>query len=164
MNRHQETNSKFITHLKRLCDDDRGHAAALRRYWSETTRHQALPVLGRLGAIDDDRTTITAALYAVHPSHADGMGIGRASLRLGERKDGDHPYDRHFRRLLACANLDDLAPQLHRLVKRLNRDSIPLDFSKLLQELRFWSTGHSESVKTAWAKDFWQAPVEQSNV
>jgi CRISPR type I-E-associated protein CasB/Cse2 len=159
MNPYDETNSRFIAQLTRLCDD-RGHSASLRRYWSETTRHQALPILGRLGAIGDDRTTTVAALYAVHPNHVEGSGIGRAALRLGDRKDGDHPYDRHFRRLLACTDLDDLAPQLHRLVKRLSREGVPLDYAKLLKELRFWSTGHAENVKTSWAKDFWQAPAD----
>jgi len=159
MNPYDESNSRVIAQLAKLCDD-RGHSASLRRYWSETTRHQALPVLGRLGAIDDDRKSIIAALYAVHPYHAEGSGIGRAALRLGDRKDGDHPYDRHFRRLLACTDLDDLAPQLHRLVKRLSREGIPIDYAKLLKELRFWSTGHAENVKTHWAKEFWQAPAD----
>ena len=159
MNPYDESNSRVIAQLARLCDD-RGHSASLRRYWSETTRSAALPILGRLAAIDDDRKSIIAALYAVHPTHAEGSGIGRAALRLGDRKDGDHPYDRHFRRLLACTDLDDLAPQLHRLVKRLSREGIPLDYAKLLKELRFWSTGHAENVKTFWAKEFWQAPAD----
>lgn len=161
MNPHDETNSRFVADLARLCED-RGHAAALRRWWSAATRHQALPVLGQLRAIDDERASTVAALYAVHPSHAEGSGIGKAALRLGDRKDGEHPYDRHFRRLLACDEIDDLAPQLHRLVKRLSREGIPLDYSKLFKELKFWSAGHSESVKTTWAKEFWQAPNPES--
>jgi len=164
MNPHDDTNSRFIANLIQICDKDRGHAASLRRHWSETTRHQALPILGRLGAIGDDRTTTIAALYAVHPQHADGIGIGRAALRLGDRKEGEHHYDRHFRRLLASSNLKDLAPQLHRLVKRLDRDGIPLDYGKLLKNLNFWSTGYAERVKTDWAKDFWQTPAESPSV
>lgn len=157
MNDYQQQNDDFIAALQRLCKD-RGHTAALRRYWSPTTRHHSLPVLGRLGAIGDDRTATVAALYAVHPLHVTGASIGRAAFQLGKPKDGEHPYDRHFRRLLACDDLIDLAPQLYRLVKRLERDGIGLDYAKLLKELRFWSTGHAESVKTSWAKDFWQAP------
>jgi len=159
MNPHDETNSRFLAQLMRLCED-RGYSASLRRYWSETTRHQALPILGRLGAIDDARSATVAALYAVHPAHAEGVGIGRAALRLGDRKDGEHPYDRHFRRLLACDDLDELALQLHRLVKRFSREGIPLDYAKLLKDLRFWSTGHAATVKTNWAKEFWQAPAD----
>jgi CRISPR type I-E-associated protein CasB/Cse2 len=156
---HDESNGSFVTQLARLCED-RGHSAALRRYWSETTRPAALPILGRLGAIGDDRKSIVAALFAVHPAHAEGIGIGRAALRLGDRKDGEHPYDRHLRRILACTDLEDLAPQLHRLVKRLSRESVPLDYTKLLKELNFWSTGYAERVKTDWAKEFWQAPLD----
>ncbi len=159
MKSHEESNAQFIAQLVKLCDD-RGHTAALRRHWSETTKYQALPMLGRLSAIGDDRKSTVAALYAVHPSHADGFGIGRAAFRLGERKDGDHPYDRHFRRILACDDLTELAPQLYRLVRRLSREGVPLDFAKLLRELNFWSTGYSERVKTDWAKEFWQAPTD----
>lgn len=159
MKSHEESNAQFIAQLAKLCDD-RGHSASLRRYWSDTTRHQAMPILGRLGAIGDERKSTVVALYAVHSNHAEGSGIGRAALRLGDRKDGDHPYDRHFRRLLACDALDDLAPQLHRLVMRLSREGIPLDYAKLLKELHFWSAGYSESVKTTWAKEFWQAPFD----
>ncbi|MEO5917261.1 MAG: type I-E CRISPR-associated protein Cse2/CasB [Luteolibacter sp.] len=160
MKSHEESNSQFIAQLAKICENDRGHAASLRRYWSATTEHQALPILGRLGAIGDDRKSTVAALYAVHPAHAEGMGIGRAAIRLGERKDGEHPYDRHFRRLLACGDLTDLAPQLHRLVKRLSSEAVPLDYAKLLRELNFWSAGYSERVKTDWAKEFWQAPFD----
>jgi CRISPR type I-E-associated protein CasB/Cse2 len=157
MNSHEEANTRFVANLAHLCKDP-GHSASLRRYWSEATRHQALPILGRLGAIGDERSSAIAALYAVHPNHTGGVGLGRAALRLGERKDGDHPYDRHFRRLLAGGDLQDLAPQLYRLVKRLSREGIPLDYALLKQQLNFWTTGHSESVKTTWAKEFWQAP------
>jgi CRISPR type I-E-associated protein CasB/Cse2 len=161
MKSHEESNSSFIAQLAKLCED-RGHSASLRRYWSETTRPAALPILGRLGAIGDDRKSTVAALYAVHPAYAEGVGIGRAALRLGERKDGEHPYDRHFRRLLACADLDELAPQLHRLVKRLSREAVPLDYGRLLAQLRFWTSGYAENVKTDWAKEFWQAPLDLS--
>jgi CRISPR system Cascade subunit CasB len=161
MKSHEESNISFIAQLAKLCED-RGYSASLRRYWSETTRPAALPILGRLGAIGDDRKSTVAALYAVHPAYAEGVGIGRAALRLGERKDGEHPYDRHFRRLLACADLDELAPQLHRLVKRLSREAVPLDYGRLLTQLRFWTSGYAESVKTDWAKEFWQAPLDVS--
>jgi CRISPR type I-E-associated protein CasB/Cse2 len=138
MKSHEESNISFIAQLAKLCED-RGYSASLRRYWSETTRPAALPILGRLGAIGDDRKSTVAALYAVHPAYAEGVGIGRAALRLGE-----------------------LAPQLHRLVKRLSREAVPLDYGRLLTQLRFWTSGYAESVKTDWAKEFWQAPLDVS--
>jgi CRISPR type I-E-associated protein CasB/Cse2 len=152
---------QFLTRLQSIVAD-RGNRAALRRYWSPTTRHQAYPLLGQLGALSDDRKTILAALYAEQPEHKTGQSVGKAALRLGDRKDGEHPYDRHFRRLLACDSLDDLAQQLHRLVKRLQREGIGLDYAELLKNLNFWAN-YSEDVKVRWAADFWQAPVEQIN-
>ncbi|MFT5623126.1 MAG: CRISPR type I-E-associated protein CasB/Cse2 [Bacteroidia bacterium] len=154
-----DTKNSFLPRLQAIVTD-RGNRASLRRYWSPATRHQAYPLLGQLGALRDDRKTILAALYAEHPEHQNGQTVGKAALRLGDRKEGDHPYDRHFRRLLACDSLDDLALQLHRLVRRLQRKGIGLDYTELQKNLNFW-VNYREDVKVRWAADFWQAPVSQ---
>lgn len=159
-------NNAFVDKMRRALDGDskRGDRAALRRYWSQSTRSQAYPVLGQLGALDDTRKTVLAALYAEHPQHQAGMSIGKAALQLGDRKEGEHPYDRHFRRLLACQDLGssgdpgDLPAQLHRLVKRLNRDGIGLDYAELHKNLSFWARFRN-GVLLRWASDFWNAPV-----
>ena len=151
----------FWKQIDEVCRD-RGNRASLRRYWSDTARHQAYPVLGRLGALRDPRRTVLAALYAVHPSHQSGTGVGRAALRLGDRKDGEHPYDRHFRRLLASDSLEDLGHQLHRLAKRLEREAVPLDYERLHRDLNFWKD-YAEQVKVEWAADFWQAPIPHTD-
>lgn len=153
-----ETEYPFFSHLARLAADT-GKRAALRRYWSPTTRHQAYPVLGELRALRDERKAILAALYAVHPVHQEGQSLGKAAFRLGKREGGEHPYDRHFKRLLACDTLDDLKHQLHRLVKRLTRDGFGLDYESLYKDLNYWKD-HSENVKVGWAADFWQAPIK----
>lgn len=154
-------NTEFLDYVSRTCKD-RGNRAALRRYWSETARHQSYPVLGKLGALQDERKTILAVLYAEHPAHRPGFGVGRAALALGKRsKEGEHPYDRQFQRLLACDTLEDLGHQLHRLVKRLDRESIGLDYQKLHKKLNFWKN-YSEGVKVEWAAEFWQAPLPEN--
>jgi len=145
----------FLPHLQKVVED-RGKRASLRRYWSDATLSQAYPILGELGALGNQRATILAALFAEHPLHKEGIGIGKAALLLGDRKDGNHPFDAHFRRLLACDDLDDLAQQLHRLVKRLAREPVGLDYKKLHKNLNFWGK-YTESVKLEWARDFWQA-------
>lgn len=154
-----EIKNTFLPRLQKIVDD-RGNRAALRRYWSPATRHQAYPLLGQLGALEDERKTILAALYAQHPEHQLGQSVGKAALRLGERKDGDHPYDRHFRRLLACDTLQDLGQQLHRLTKRLQREGIALDYQELHKNLNYWAN-YKEDVKVRWAAGFWQAPIAQ---
>lgn len=149
----------FLTRLQSIAGD-RGNRAALRRYWSPATRHQAYPLLGQLGALRDERKTILAALFAEHPEHHKGQTVGKAALRLGDRKDGEHPYDRHFRRLLACDSLEELALQLHRLVKRLCCEGVGLDYAELHKNLNYWAN-YREHVKVGWAAGFWQAPAAQ---
>jgi len=157
MKQNSEPQNAFLGQLINLVND-RGNRAALRRYWSPTTRYQAYPLLGRLNALEDNRKTILAALYAEHPENHKGINVGIAALRLGERKDGEHPYDRHFRRLLSCDTLEDLSIQLHRLVKRLEREGVGLDFEALYRDLNFWAN-NKERVKVRWAAGFWQAPI-----
>jgi len=158
--------SNFVAHMRRALDGDskRGDRAALRRYWSPSTRSQAYPILGQIGALEDTRKSILAALYAEHPEHQPGLSIGKAALKLGDRKDREHPYDRHFRRLLACQDLGtvdspgDLPAQLHRLIKRLNRDGIALDYDQLHKNLNYWAK-HRDLTLLRWASDFWNAPT-----
>ncbi|MBB5350957.1 CRISPR type I-E-associated protein CasB/Cse2 [Haloferula luteola] len=153
----------FLQRLQRCVDDDRGMRASLRKYWSPATRHQAYPILGILGALDDSRKCLLAALYAEHPLHKDGFTVGKAALRLGDRSDGEHPFDRHFRRLLAAEKLGsvaapgDLAHRLHRLAMRLSREAVPLDYHAVHQNLNHWSSW-ADRVKLGWASDFWQSP------
>lgn len=165
---YQKQNEAFVASLVGLCAD-RGLRAATRRWWSKGTRHYAYPILGRLFALNDDRKTLIAALYAVHamgsaPAHAAGSNsIGGAALNLGGGSTGASGFDsmeKHFRRLLAADDLDDLGPQLHRLVKRLERAGIPLDYARLLGDLRQFRI-NPEAVKTRWALAFWQVPTEQ---
>lgn len=159
MNSYEEQNRKFLNDLIQLCDD-RGQAAALRRWWSPATVHHAYPPLGRLGAIDDWPRSTLSALYAEHNLHSgNGNSIGKAALLLGDRKNGEHPYERQFRRLISSRAKEDLAKQLHRLVKRLHNEGVALDYVALLTDLRMWRN-HDEKVKVRWAMEFWNVPKE----
>lgn len=160
-------NEDFVEVLISICKD-RGHRAALRRWWSKSTRHYAYPVLGRIYALDDDRKTLVAALYAEHSKDnstthkSGGNSLGSAALKLGgnsTKADAFPSMERHFRRLLSASSLDDLAPQLHRVIKRLERESISLDYARLLGDLRQFHN-NPENVKTRWATAFWQASEE----
>lgn len=161
---YQKQNEDFVAALLRECFD-RGTRAELRRYWSERTRHYAYPVLGKLRALDNPPRRTTAALFAAHDREQSrahrkgGATVGGAFLYLaggGRTKPAYESTERHFRRLLACDSLDDLAAQLHRLVKRLERDGFPIDYERLVQDLWRWKY-NAERVKTDWSLDFWQA-------
>lgn len=155
------TQDPLIERLIKACDD-RGSRAGLRRFWSPATLHYAYPVLGRLGIPNPGNPdAITAALYAVSPHHAsNGLRIGQACRKLAGDK-GLESFERHFRRLLASGDLQEVGGQLHRIFKRLERESISLDYQEVLKNLRFWKS-YSETVKARWAMDFWQAPAELS--
>lgn len=172
---YQKQNEDFVAALIKVCAD-RGLRAAMRRWWSEGTRHYAYPILGKLFALDDDRKTLVAALYAVHskdsaPAHVSGgNSVGKAALMIAGGSPSANGFDsmeKHFRRLLAADDFDDLSQQLFRLVKRMERASpyVSLDYVLLLKQLNFWSSTKNpklrDQVKTDWALAFWQAPAEQ---
>jgi CRISPR system Cascade subunit CasB len=168
---YQKQNADFVAQLVKLCKDDRGHRAALRRWWSDGTRHYAYPVLGRLTmGVTDVRRSMVAAIYATHskegktPHKERGTSIGHAALRLGKRNEkGEHPYDHHFRRLLACSTTTELGPLLNRFVKRLSTNDdgyVSLDYVVLLGDFRRFNS-NPQAVKTQWAKDFWK--VEEAD-
>jgi CRISPR system Cascade subunit CasB len=162
-------NQAFVTSLIKVCED-RGHRAALRRWWSPATRSYAFPILGKVSALNESFThtpwIVVAAIYGVHQNETfsahqrGGNSMGQAVLDIGERRadaNGKHSMEKHFLRLLAARNLSELAPQLHRLVKRLEREAIPLDYVALLSDLRQFRN-NPQKVKTRWALHFWQAP------
>ena len=155
---HEVENQKFLNQLIRACED-RGQRAALRRYWSPATRHDAFPVLGRLRAIGNEPRTLVAGLFAEHPHHSDAArSLGQTCLRVagGEVEN----YESHFRRLLSCDDLADLAVQVHRAIKRASREAagLPVNYLRLLKDFAFWRD-YRDNVKTRWAQDFWQAPA-----
>lgn len=155
-----------------MCDPahgDRGERAALRKYWSETTKGFSYPPLGKLNAIGNTPKSIIAALYAEHPANRRGINIGSAARALGVSSDGEHPYERHFRRLLACDDIYELGWQLHRLVKRLARTPggpIALDYQQLLIDLYIWCKTSEpqkrERLKVRWAASFWNASLPET--
>lgn len=151
----QEKDSLVKRLLPIASPHNRGKRAALRHYWSEATRSHAFPILGQVGALGDARKTILAALFAINPNHQAGVSVGTAARRIDTTKSEDHPYERHFNRLLANDTLAELAQGLYRLNKRLERQQIGLDYNLLNQHLHFWNQD-SDSIKTDWAKHFWQ--------
>jgi CRISPR type I-E-associated protein CasB/Cse2 len=173
---YDKENEKFVAALATICAKDSGHRAALRGWWSQATKIRAYPIFGRLGALDAKRDLtprmVVAALYATHfqegnpPHKAGGFSVGSAALCLGNRENEthEHPFDRHFRRILASDSLEDLAAQLNRFVKRLSRAEgghVPLNYQLLLKQLRIWNSRPElrGRIGTDWAMDFWQAPA-----
>jgi len=149
-----DTNQNLLSALM-CCSKDRGKMAALRRYWSPTTRHQAYPVLAQLHALGAEvhGDMILSALFATNPNHQPNMGpLGKSLLKLCG--GGDAAMDRHVRRLISLDELDAVADELCRLNLRFKSSGIPVDYEQLLWDLRRWKK-ESELVKIKWARSFW---------
>ncbi|WPJ95665.1 type I-E CRISPR-associated protein Cse2/CasB [Coraliomargarita algicola] len=154
----------FIRMLTNMCKD-RGTSAALRKYWSPTTTHYSYPILGRLRVPNHKHPdAITASLYAINPNHQNpGKSFAQACLQLAGgsiKAQAFETFEPHMLRLLASSELDELKQQLRRISIRLERAGIPINYNRLMWDLRKWAK-ESEDIKTAWAMHFWQAPVEQ---
>lgn len=144
----------LIRRVIALCSD-RGASAELRRYWSPTTQYYAFSVLGRLGIEHPNSAdAYTVALYAVNPLHkSTGYRVGQALRRFADKEDS---FDAHVRRLLASSSLNEVANRLQRLLIRLEKERIVLNYNQLLWDLRKWHHNASD-VKTAWGKDYWMS-------
>ena len=154
MNTEKKENNSLIHRLQKL-KEDRGSMSNLRRYWSETTRHYATMELGRIGILNSASDSITAALYAIHPKHQKGEGLGNSLRKMVRNTDQENAFEPHFRRLLVCQTLDECQWQLYRMFKRLEKVEIGVDFEKLMWDLRKFDNDTDE-IKQRWAGNYWQ--------
>lgn len=168
--------SKFsIQHMLNLLQD-RGIRAYARKFWSPTTQGQSFRVFGRLNALNGKYQItpemIVIAVYATHfdenkaAHHKKNRSIGASLRQLGggnEKADQFPSVERHFSRLLASDNLDDLAQQLNRFAKKFKtaKPSVTMDYEQLLWDLRHFLS-NPEKTRLRWAADFWQAPIPES--
>lgn len=142
---------------------DRGPLANLRRWWSPATRHYAFPVIARLAggsALDRPEICLVAALFAEHSEHSPKTGDLGATCRRIAGKNPDS-FEAHFRRLLSSQDLaSDLAPNLLKIIRRAKKDSLPVNYEKLEDDLRRWSYSaeNAERIKIQWAKSYYSVP------
>ncbi|TDC73915.1 type I-E CRISPR-associated protein Cse2/CasB [Streptomyces hainanensis] len=111
---------------------------------------------------------LAVTLWALHQqSHRDGgmhlhgRGLGAAVRALMRNASGggdtelDEPLRRRFVRVSTAASPDDLARRLREIVLLLRRDSVPLDYGLLAEQLYRWQTPATRAdVHRAWGRDF----------
>ena len=158
----------FLLELK--ADDDRGTLAMLRGALSSQPDRQqrAWRVLARFDGIPDKDAHETEAVRTVAGlfAHAkmqhqrNEKSFGKACTALlsdDERKslwkaDQPGPVSRRVQHLLA-ASRDEICDRVCLLGRRLAVEGASLDFTRLLDDLRFWG----DKAKARWAADFWGA-------
>jgi len=138
--------------------DNRGIMANLRCILVDNKKHRAWPALNRLGiAIKDDNSAYVAGLFATHPEETSTGNFG-ATCKAIEQKRGDKRSDdskltsteRRFQHLLT-AEKGELYGRVLRLVLMAKSQGVPVNYEKLILDLKFWS----ERTKTEWASAFW---------
>lgn len=139
--------------------DDRGMMANLRCVLVDNKKHRAWPTLNRLGVkIDDETLAYVAGLFATHPVESSGGNFGDTCKRI-EKKRGDKrtddnkltPTERRFQHLLTAEKGSELYARILRMVLMAKSQGVPVNYSQLVTDLRFWS----DRTKTQWATAFW---------
>jgi CRISPR type I-E-associated protein CasB/Cse2 len=144
-------------------EQNRGPLARLRRGLSESTHHEAWPVLGRLFgdlAIGHPVFEVVAGCFALYPAaSAPDLGNFGDTMRevMGKDKmwEAKEPHAR-FRRLLACSSRDEICGYIHHAVRLAKSREVPVNYRKLFADLWWWNT----RTKIEWAKAYWQVPAD----
>ncbi|GAB3450176.1 hypothetical protein GCM10027570_25100 [Streptomonospora sediminis] len=105
---------------------------------------------------------IALTLFAVHQQsrreermHQRGRDLGGAVRRLMPPGDIDEPVRRRFVQAGTAHDLPTLAYRLREIVVLLRRDSIPLDYGLLADQIhRFQHPGGRSDVRASWGRGF----------
>jgi len=158
---------RYAAYLVDLAGKDRGALAALRRGLGREPGEVAevhpyvVPWLPKGARRDvEDAYYLVASLFASHPMHwhrteEGGRHTFGASLERLARQSGSAGVEP---RLIAILNSprEDLPNRLRQAVGLLKTHEIPVDWARLLKDLRHWDSDQ-RWVQRNWAADFWGA-------
>ncbi len=151
--------------------DDRGMMANLRCVHVDSKKHRAWPALNRLGVpIDNNVSAFVAGLFATHPEETSNGNFGATcrsiEQRRGDKRSNDNKLtstERRFQHLLTAETEAELHNRVLRMVLMAKSHQVPVNYTKLETDLKFWSL--SDRTKTEWASAFWTletSPVEEA--
>lgn len=157
----------FVARLQRLVtEDDRGALAMLRRGLrrapgNEPAMHKyVVPWLGDEKGWREDVFYLVASMFAFHPTNwpedteDKDPNLGASFARLSRSDGGSvEAVERRFTVLLST-HQEDLHVQLRHAVSLLKSKDVPVDWVRLLSDLRWWGND-DRSVQRRWAKAFW---------
>jgi CRISPR system Cascade subunit CasB len=164
-----DRDQRFVAGVFKLCNENKGAAARLRRADNPGTEYQSWEVLASYGVdleLERERLPFSTIAAAIAKSKAQTNGtltLGRTIAACYEKgKDSDQAKAR-LSRLLACDDLNELCRLLRPLLSLVNSKlSQPLDYERLLRQLRRFAY-QPQVVKAQWASDFYgQAPLNHN--
>ena len=153
-----------ITEYLRQLRDNRGAMAALRSLLKPGQCFRGWQQIAAINGIGDVAIEIVAGLYALHPHEKadDDYNFGDACKLLAvDRKtmeiSEESPFDRRFRRLLACDTKDELRAHLTDIVHGMKAADIPVNYEGLYRDIEWWGN----KVRERWAIHYWSKKKQE---
>lgn len=152
---------RFVAGVLKLCVENKGMAARLRRADNPATEYQSWEILAAYGIdLEQERerlpyVSVAAAIAKAKVERNGNLTLGRAIAASYENgKDNDQAKAR-LRRLLACDELAELCRILRPLLSLIDsKVGQPLDYIRLLRQLRRLPF-NTQQVKAQWAQEFY---------
>lgn len=158
---------RFVEIVIERCQNDKGLAARLRRADNPAMEYQSWELLGWFG-VDLEKNHERLPFVSVAAAIAKSKSERNGSLCLGQAigqcyKDGnkDDQAKARLRRLLACNELAEACRILRPVLTLIDSRVVqPLDYVRLLRQLRFFEYESGQRTKTQWAQEFYGQPVQ----
>ncbi len=160
--RQYSRSEKFVKFVIERMQRDNGFAARLRRADNPATEYQSWELLADFG-IDLEKEwerlpycTVGAALAKAKPEKDGSITLGGAIAACYEDGAQSNQARTRLRRLLACSSTAEACQILRPLLALINSRGVKLDFSQLLEQLRWFSGSGQERTRSRWAQDFYR--------
>lgn len=161
----QDWSARFVNGVIKKCSQDKGIAARLRRGDNPATEFQTWEFLAAYGVDlerDHQRLPFVTVAAAIAKAKAEKNGSTTLGASLAACYDNGRESDQakaKLRRLLACSDLDEACRILRPMLSLINsKVGLPLDYIRLLEQLRRFSFNH-QMVKAQWAQEFYGQPA-----
>lgn len=151
---------QFVQFIIERCKQDKGFAARLRRADNPATEYQSWEILGPWIELDNvwqrvPYATVAAAIGRTKIDANGKLSLGKAIAEAYAEKGSTQYSDQakaRLRRLLACDGVEEVCRVIRPVLTLIDsKVSQPLDYVKLLRELRYFG----EKSKICWAQDFY---------
>lgn len=161
---------RFVTGVLKLCVENKGMAARLRRADNPATEYQSWEILAVYGIdLEQERerlpyVSVAAAIAKAKVDRNGNLKLGRAIAASYEDGKNNDQAKARLRRLLACDELAELCRILRPLLSLIDsKVGQPLDYIRLLKQLRRFPF-NAQQVKAQWAQEFYGQGADAAEV
>src|SRR5690554_1527555 len=166
----ESRDQRFVETVIEWCSKDKGMAARLRRADNPSTEYQSWELLGWFGVDlekDYERlpfVTVAAAIAKSKSERNGSLTLGRAIAACYDDGRESSQAKARLRRLLACSELSEACRILRPILTLIDsKVGQPIDYVRLLRQLRFFDFESGQCTKTQWAQEFYGQPVDAEN-